>query len=173
MTATVTESVTCTSAGSPTFSSLTSASVSSANVRATTTVSCNSANGCSLTLRDQGNGNGTSGNGGGGLYKSLAPTDTIESGGGASSTLSAGTDGFGVQAFTSTAGSGAGLSVVSRYVGLSGNDVGNVSTTNITVASGSSPLSGREFAVNAVAAVAALTRAGTYTDTLIYSCTGN
>lgn len=174
ITGTVTESVACTSAGSPTFSSITISSVATADVRATTTLSCNSANGCSLTLRDQGDGNGSNGNGAAGLYKSVAPTDLIDSTStAATTTLAAGVDGFGLQAFTSTAGSGAGLTVVSRDAGLTGDIVGNTSTTNITVASGSSPLGNREFAVVAKTAVYALTRSGTYTDTLIYACTAN
>lgn len=162
--ATVNETVSCTTNISSTaFSVLSLGSVNTASPNATTTLSCNSAAGCTLSLQDAGSGASP------GLYKSAAPTHLIAS---ADATLSAGTEGYGIQAATSSAGTGAALTVSSSYL-VTGNAVGGLTLTNKAVASSSSPTANREVVVTHKAAISGLTHAGSYADTLTYSCIGN
>lgn len=165
VTATVGSSVSCSSAGAPNFSALTSAGISTADVPATTTMSCNSALGCNLTVSS------TVLNGVAGL---ASTTDIIESQTDTNTTkvLSAGTDGYGMQVTSTAAGSGAVLGVVSRWV-QTGDTVGLVSSTAISVASASSPFSSRELSQTFKAAVSALTQSTNYVNTLTYTCTSN
>lgn len=163
--ATVSETVACsTNVGSTAFNELDLGSVNTASPNATTTLSCNSASGCTLNIQDAGNGSGSPG-----LYKSVAPTHLIAS---ASATLEDGTEGYGIQAATSSAGTGATLSLSDVYK-QTGDAVGGLTTTNSAVASSSSPTANREVVVTHKAAISGLTSAGSYADTITYSCTGN
>ncbi|MEM5812027.1 MAG: hypothetical protein QXG91_04810 [Candidatus Aenigmatarchaeota archaeon] len=170
VTATVSTSVTCTLATTTTaFGNIDTNNVYTSSPNVTTTVSCNPGAGCTVTIKDAGDGTN------GGLYKSTAPTYLIPSpasGFPATSTLTAGTDGYGVQAATTTAGSGGTLSLNSIYT-YSGNTVGKLATTTQTLASSSQPVSNREVVVTHKSAVSGLAPAGSYQDTITYSCASN
>ncbi len=141
--------------------------VSSPNV--TTTLSCNFSNGCNLKVSDQGDSTN------GGLYKGNAPTHLIPSPNSsfsATATLVAGTEGYGIQGATTTAGSGGTLTLSARY-NVTGDTVGGLTTTSIALASSSEPVSNREVVVTHKAAISGLTKGGSYSDTITYSCAGN
>ena len=168
--ATVTATISCSTNGSSTaFGALTDSVVTTASPNASTTMSCsNSSAGCTLFAKDAGGG------GNPGLYNATT-TALIESPNAsfsASSTLVAGTEGFGIQATTTAVGTGATLTVAARYLS-SGNIVGGLGVTNITLASSNATSSGREVVVTHKAAIAASTPAGTYSDTITYECTAN
>ena len=168
--ATVPQTVTCTlSATSTAFGNITPSAVSTSSPNVTTTVSCNPGGGCIVTIYDAGDGTN------GGLYKSDSPTYLIPSpaaGFPNTATLVAGTDGYGIQAATTTAGSGGTLSLNSIY-NQTGNTVGKLATTAQTLASSSQPVANREVVVTHKAAVSGLAPAGSYGDTITYSCTSN
>lgn len=168
--ATVLETTTCNLSTTTTaFGNIDPSAVYTSSPNVTTTVSCNPGAGCTVTIRDQGDGTN------GGLYKSTAPTYLIPSpaaGFPATSTLVAGTDGYGIQAATTTAGSGGTLSLNSIYT-YGGNTVGRLATTSQTLASSSQPVSNREVVVTHRAAVSGLAPAGSYADTITYSCSSN
>lgn len=168
--ATVATTATCNVATSTTsFGTLNPSAVNVSSPNVTTTISCNGANGCNLFVQDQGNGTN------GGLYKSSAPTYLIPSPNSsfsATATLAAGTEGYGIQAATTTAGSGATLNLNVRY-NVTGNTVGGLTTTTIAIATSSAPVSQREVVVTHKAAISGLTPAGSYSDTITYSCTAN
>ncbi|MEM1973787.1 MAG: hypothetical protein QXN68_03255 [Thermoplasmata archaeon] len=168
--ATVTTSVTCNLSTTTTaFGNIDSSAVYTSSPNVTTTVSCNPGAGCTVTIKDQGDSTN------GGLYKSTSPTYLIPSpasGYPATSTLSAGTDGYGIQAATTTAGSGGTLSLNSIYT-YSGNTVGKLATTTQTLASSSQPVANREVVVTHKVAVSVLAPAGNYSDTITYQCSAN
>lgn len=168
ITATVDPSITCAFTGLTTnFASLTTGAVSTSDTNTTVTISTNAGNGFSLTVRDAGNATNP------GLYKSTATTYLIGSATSAfadTATLSAATDGFGIQGPTS-GGSGGAVTVAARYLQTS-NDVGGLELTDTTLASASSAVASRMVTVVHKAAVSGLAVAGAYTDTLTYVCTG-
>lgn len=163
VTASVAQSVTCSTATTSTaFGTLTTGSISTASPNVTSTLSCNYGAGCVLQVNDAGGG------GNPGLWNATA-SDIIQS---QTATLSAGTEGYGIQATTTAAGSGAALSVSATY-NKTGNDVGGLALSAATLGSASAPISGREILVTHKAAIGALTAAGSYTDTITYGCVGN
>jgi hypothetical protein len=170
VTATVTTSVTCNLSTTTTdFGTLSVSAVTNSSPNVTTTVSCNPAAGCQVKVRDQGDGTN------GGLYKSNSPTHLIPSpaaGFPDTATLVAGTEGYGIQAATTTAGSGVTLSLNSIY-NQTGNTVGKLATTSVVLASSSEPVSNREIVVTHKAAISGLTKAGSYQDTITYECVSN
>jgi hypothetical protein len=163
--ATVLATVSCSSATTTTsFGSVDANSVYTSTPNVTTTMTCaNSSLGCTLSVKDAGNGSNP------GLYKSTAPTYLITS---ADATLSAGTDGYGIQAATTTAGSGGILSLNSKY-NVSGNTVGGLTLGGLTLASSSATTSNREVVVTHKMAVSATAPSGNYSDTITYSCVAN
>jgi len=163
VTATVPTSVTCTLSTSTTaFGTIDPSNVYTSNPNITVTVSCNPSGGCQVQVKDQGNGTNP------GLYNSTA-NYLIQS---QDATLVAGTEGYGIQAATTTAGSGSTLSLNSKY-NKTGNDVGGLTTSYTILATSSSPTANREIVVTHKAAVSGLTPAGTYQDTITYNCTSN
>jgi hypothetical protein len=166
--ATVGPSITCSFAGTTTtFSNLTTGLISSSDTNTVITVSTNAESGFNLTVRDAGNGTNP------GLYKSSTPTSLIGSADDSfnnTATLSAGTDGFGIQASTS-GGSGASVTIATRY-DQAGNDIGGLELTDTSLASATGAVSSRAVTIVHKAAVGGLTPAGSYTDTLTYVCTG-
>ncbi len=144
------------------FGTLTDASISTAVSNASTTMTCNYANGCTLYVKDAGSGSQA------GLYKSASPAYTIVS---ATATLSAGVDGYGIQAATSTVGSGT-LNLNSIY-DKTGNNVGGLSLTDLILASSTAAITNREVIVTHKVAISATATAGSYSDTITYSCVGN
>lgn len=167
--ATVSTSVTCNFSTTTTaFGNIDTSAVFTSSPNVTATVSCNPGAGCTLTVRDQGNGTN------GGLYNSsqsyLIPSPA--SGFPNTATLVAGTDGYGVQAATTTNGSGGTLSLNSIY-NQTGNTVGKLATTSQTLASSSQPVANREVVVTHKTAVSGLAPAGSYADTITYQCASN
>jgi hypothetical protein len=168
--ASVAATISCsTSATSTAFGTLTDASVFTSSPNVSSTMSCaNSSAGCTLYVKDAGSGSNP------GLWNSTS-SSLIESPNAAfdaTSTLVAGTEGYGIQATTTSAGSGATLTLAARY-NQSGNTVGGLTLTNTTLASASATSSGREVVVTHKAAIATVTPAGTYNDTITYECTAN
>ena len=151
------------------FGTLTSSSISTSTPNASTSMSCaNAATGCSLYVKDAGNAV----NGG---LATTSPAYLIRSpnaAGDATSTLVAGTEGYGIQAATTTVGNGAALGLVARYR-QTGNTVGRLDITNQTVASTTATSSSREVTTTHKAAISSVTPGGTYTDTVTYECTAN
>jgi hypothetical protein len=168
--ASVTTSVTCNLSTTTTdFGTLVPSAVSISSPNVTTTVSCNPAGGCQVQVKGQGNGTN------GGLYKSTSPTHLIPSpaaGFPDTATLVAGTEGYGIQAATTTAGSGVILTLNSIY-NQTGNTVGKLSTTSVVMASSSEPVANREVVVTHKAAISGLTKAGSYQDIITYDCVSN
>lgn len=167
--ATVSTSVSCSTATTTSaFGTLTIASVFTSTPNVTSTMSCNYGAGCTLSVLDAGSGANP------GLWNASA-SSLIKSPDAsyiATSTLAAATEGYGLQATTTAAGSGATLGIATRY-NQTGNTVGGLTTSNQTIVSSTLPISGREVVVTHKAAIAGLTAAGSYTDTITYSCTGN
>ncbi len=155
--------VSCTVSTSTTaFAALDTAAVYASSPIYNVSSSCTYGAGCTIQVND------TGGNSLPGLYKSVSPTYLIQS---ATATLSAGTEGYGIQATTTTAGTGT-LNVNSTY-NVIGNSVGGLSLSALTLASSSASYSGKAVQITTKAAVAATTYAGAYADTITYSCTGN
>ena len=126
----------------------------------TITAGTNSQLGYVLTVRDNGSGSSP------GLYKSLSPTKLIAS---TTATLSAGTEGYGIQAATASAG----LSIDATY-DKSGNSVGGLSLTNQRLAYRTTSNSAADsINVTPKAAVSFYTTAGNYQDTLTFIATAN
>jgi len=169
VTASVPTSVTCAFSTTTTnFGTLSVSAVTTSSPNVTTTVSCNPAAGCQVQVKDQGNGTY------GGLYNSTAnyliPSPAADFP--ATATLVAGTEGYGIQATTTTAGSGGTLSLNSIY-NQTGNTVGRLSTTSVILASSSQPVANREIVVIHKAAISGLTPAGSYQDIITYDCVAN
>jgi hypothetical protein len=153
---------------STSFGILDSGTVNTASVVASTTMTCSYAGGCTMFVQD--NGNSTTTPGSPGLYAASATgTPLILS---STGTLSAGTEGYGIQAATTSAGSGATLILSTTYF-KSGNDIGGLTTSAIAIASSTSAVTGREVVVTHKAAISGATPQGSYSDTITYSCVGN
>lgn len=151
-----------TSPTSTAFGSLDLTGVKTASPNVTTTLSCTYGAGCTLYINDAGSGSNP------GLWSSAA-SHLIAS---ANSTLAVGTEGYGIQAATTTAGSGALLTLASAY-NQTGNTVGGLLLAQTPLASSSASFTSREVAASHKAAIAGTTPAGNYTDTITYSCAGN
>jgi hypothetical protein len=158
-----------TNTGSIAFGTLTDASVFTASPNASTTMSCaNSATGCTLYVKNAGSGANP------GLWNSTSsaliesPNATFS----ATSTLAAGTEGYGIQATTTAAGSGATLTIAAKF-NQTDNTVGGLTLTNGTLASNNATSSNREVVVSHKAAITNTTSAGNYNDTITYECTAN
>ena len=167
--ATVTTSVTCSFSTTTTaFGTIDTSAVYTSYPNITTTVSCNPAAGCQVQINDQGSGTQP------GLWNSSASylIPSPDSAFNATATLVAGTEGYGIQATTTSAGSGGTLSLNPRY-NQTGNTVGGLTTTTIQLASSTEPVANREIVVTHKAAVSGLTPAGSYQDTITYNCVSN
>ena len=157
--ATVAESITCsTNTATTAFGTLDSGSVSTSTPNASTTISCNTGLGCTLNVQDANTGLATT-----------SPAYTIAS---ADATLSAGTEGYGIQATTTASGSGGTLGIPAKF-NKTGNAVGGLATGNAIIASSTASVSGRENMVTHKAAISGTTQAASYADTITYSCTAN
>ena len=162
--ANITTSVSCsTEPASTGFGTLTVSTIFTATSTATSTMSCNNASGCTLYVKDAGDAVNP------GLYNATA-TDVIDS-----STLTpivAGAEGYGIQAATTSDGVGGELELATVYF-KTGENVGALATTNQELASSSVPISSRLVVVTYKATISGLNKAGNYTDTITYECTGN
>ncbi|MFA6494861.1 MAG: hypothetical protein WC246_00650 [Candidatus Paceibacterota bacterium] len=155
--------VSCSTSPSTTgFGTLTLSGVATASSNTTTTLSCTYGAGCTLYVSDAGSGSSA------GLWAS-AVSHLI---GSANSTLVAGTEGYGIQAATSSAGSGATLTLASAY-NQTGNTVGGLLLSQTSLASSTASFTGREVVTTHKAAINGVTPAGSYADTITYSCVGN
>jgi hypothetical protein len=147
--------ITCTlSATSTSFSALTPSAVSTSSPDITITIT--SSGGFQINVRDN-NGTTTPG-----LYKSNYPTYLIQS---QDATLSAGTDGYGIQATTTNSS----ISINSKY-NKSGNNVGGLSLTDIVLATSSVAVSSSTINIKHKASVSVIAPTGDYQDTIIYTC---
>jgi hypothetical protein len=150
----VTGAVTCSlSATSTSFSVLSPSAVSTSSPDITITIT--SSGGFQINVKDN---NGTSTPG---LYNSTT-TYLISS---QDATLSAGTDGYGIQATTTNSS----VSINSKY-NKSGNDVGGLSLTDVVLATSSVAVSNATINIKHKASVFALAPTGDYHDTIIYTC---
>jgi len=162
VTATVASSTTCsTNVSSTAFGTLTSGAITTSTPDASSTLSCNIGLGCTLNIADANAGLATT-----------SPAYTITS---ATTTLAAGTEGYGVQATSTATGSGGALTFSARFGGakFATNDVGGLSVASAILASSTAAVSNREVVVRHKAAISGTTQAGEYSDTITYSCTGN
>lgn len=162
-------SVSCSSDISSTdFGGLTTDAVSVSTSNASTTMTCSGNNGCTLYVSDSGSGSNP------GLWNSTSSAliESPNAAFSASATLAAGTEGYGIQATTTTVGSGATLGIAARY-DQTGNTVGGFSTLNLTLASSTAAVTNRETIVTHKAAISTETPGGTYADTITYSCVLN
>ena len=166
VTAEVTTTITCDSSpGSTAFGTLSSTATSTASPNASTTMACtNSGGGCTLYVKDAGNTASS------GLATSdpayLIPSPNAAAD--ASTTLVAGTEGYGIQATTTSTG----LTIDSRY-DQTGDIVGGLSLTDIIIASSTADITDAEVIVTHMAAISEITPPGIYEDTITYSCLVN
>ena len=168
--ASVTAVISCsTNQSSTAFGTLTDSSVETASPNASSTMSCvNSSAGCTLYAKDAGSASNP------GLWNSTSSAliESPNAAYSATSTLAAGTEGYGIQATTTTAGTGATLTIAAKFA-QTGDTVGGFTLSNVTVASSTATSSNREVVATHKAAIAANTPAGTYNDTITYECTAN
>lgn len=135
---TASSALTCSASASSTdFGSLNTSTVATSNPNITITMSCLSSSGCSLSIRDQGDGTTSGLSATGGVTHLIASSTT---------TLVAGTEGYGVQGSLTGVGSGGALTIDAAY-DKTGNNVGALSLSEQTLASSSGSLSGREVVV--------------------------
>jgi len=147
--------VTCTlSATSTSFSALSPLAVSTSSPDITITIT--SGGGFQINVKDAGNGTSP------GLYKSTSPTYLIQS---QNATLSAGIDGYGIQATTTNSS----ISINPEY-NKSGNNVGGLSLTDVVLATSSVAVSSATINIKHKASVSVLAPPGDYQDTIIYTC---
>ena len=147
--------ITCTlSATSTSFSSLSPSEVSTSSPDITITIT--SSGGFQINVKDAGNGTNP------GLYKSTSPTYLILS---SDATLSAGADGYGIQATTTNTS----ISINTKY-NKSGNNVGGLSLTDVVLATSSVAVSNATINIKHKASVSFLAPAGSYQDTITYTC---
>jgi hypothetical protein len=167
VTASVAQEISCsTASGSTAFGTLTTGSVTTSSPNATTTMSCGNVGGvCTLYVKDVNAGLATT-----------SPSYTIHSPSSvnpATSSLAAGTEGYGIQATTTSAvGSGAALTLGLRYNFASSTSiVGGLTTSNLAIATTTATTTSRFINVTHKAAVSTVTQAASYTDTITYECT--
>lgn len=152
------------------FGTLATTTIATASPNASSTMTCNSAAGCTLYIQDAGSGSNP------GLATSspayLIPSPA--SGFPATTALAAGTEGYGIIATTTASGSGGTLGIGSRYLqDWNGNTVGGLTLSTTLLASSTAAVTGREVVVKHRVAISVLTTAASYVDTITYSCTGN
>jgi len=154
-------SVSCsTNISSTSFGELTILNVAASFPNASTTMSCNGTpSGCSLYIKDSGSGSNS------GLFRNSSPTYLIAS---TDAILSAGTEGYGVQA-TSTS---AGLTISGKYNKIN-NTIGGLSLTNLSIASSTTDISDAIVIVTHKASIDTNTLSGNYSDTITYECVAN
>ena len=172
---TVLSGITCAAEPSSlSFGTITTGSVKDADDKATTTITANTI--AYLKIHDWGNDTDP------GLYGATTTGfDIIVSPNAAedaTATLSGGTEGYGIRAATTTAGTGGDLTIAKRYrtYYLSGFDpeaVGGIvyaTSSALTIASSTEAINGKEVVVTHKAAISGATEAGDYRDTIVYTC---
>ena len=149
------------------FGALTTASITTSSPHASTTMSCSgTTSGCTLYVKDAGNGTNPG-------LATTSPAYLIPSpaaGFPATTTLSIGVEGYGIQATTTVAG----LTIDARYNwATSTNIVGGFALTNQRIASSTADISGAVVIVTHKAAISDLSIAAKYADTITYECVVN
>ena len=155
-----------TNVGSTDFGTWTDTSIKTSSPNASTTMSCSdTTSGCTLYVKDAGGG------GNPGLWKDpdLIPSPWATTTD-ATTTLSIGVEGYGIQAATTTVGSGAALAIDARYV-QTGDVVGALEVTNQSLSVTTSTTTDRETLITHKAAISSGTPSGSYSDTITYECT--
>lgn len=147
------------SATSTSFGNLSPSSVITSNPNITLTSSCTSNNGCTIYINDRGDFYYP------GLYKASVPTYLISS---SDATLTAGTEGYGIQATTTSS-----VLILNPKYNKSGNQVGGLTTEQIVFASSSTSYNNQSIVIIHKASISNLTPAGNYQDLIIYSCYAN
>ncbi|HUW71873.1 MAG TPA: hypothetical protein VMV66_01615 [Candidatus Humimicrobiaceae bacterium] len=147
-------------ATSTTFGNLDLGLVNDSTPDILTTMACAAVpGGCTLYVEDEGDTSNP------GLWNSSASYLVTST----DATLSPGTDGYGIQATTSDGG----WTINPTYV-VTGTDVGGLTLGgSTTYASSSSGLSTSTATTTHKTAISTDTAAGSYTDTITYSCTAN
>jgi len=159
VTATVGEVACSVSATSTAFGALNFGSVNSSSPDILATMACAAVpSGCTLYVNDAGSGANP------GLWNSSA-THLVTS---TDATLSPGSEGYGIQATTSAGG----WTINSKY-NKSGNDIGGLTLSTTVYASSTSGLSTSTATTTHKTTISTSTAAGSYTDTITYSCTAN
>ncbi|MBI3638288.1 hypothetical protein HY227_00915 [Candidatus Wolfebacteria bacterium] len=160
-----------TDSASTAFGNLTDLSIFTSSPNASTTMSCDSGAGCTLYIKDAGSGSNP------GLWNSTSSAliESPNAAYSASTTLAAGTEGYGTQATTTATGSGGTLGVNSRYNSaiLGINGIGGLTTSTQVLASSTAAITNREIITAHKAATSSTTPTGDYNDTITYSCLGN
>lgn len=172
VTATVATMISCTTPlSTTTFGTIDNTAIYTSTPDASTTLSSNAA--MQITVYDVGN---STTNTQPGLYKSTATTDVIGSADGSyanTATLATGTEGYGAQA-TSTGGTNLRIDPRFNYPSTTSNTVGGLeasSTNAVMLASSSAAVSPSEvLRVTHKSAVSATNIAGSYQDTITYTC---
>jgi hypothetical protein len=150
VTATINPTITFSiSSNSINFGVLTTASVTTESN--TLTLSTNAGSGASISIQDTRAG----------LYN-IAHAYTIHSN---TTTLAAGSEGYGVNASSSS------LTVQSPFSGT-GDSVGAITTSTQTIASVTAPVNNSTTTVNYLASISNITPSGPYSDTITYIATG-
>lgn len=170
VTATVDPSISCAVDNtSTTFNTFTIGSVTTANNTITWTIGTNATGGYTLNVSDAGNGSNP------GLYSSAAnyvigSADTSYN---STADLSvSATIGYGAQASKTNGDAGSATTTVASPYTSSGTTVGKLQLTSQQVASSSGAVSNATVTTTLKAKVTGLVPAGSYTDTLTYTCTG-
>ena len=159
VTATVGE-VTCSvSVTSTAFGNLDLGTINTSTPDILTTMACDAVpSGCTLYVKDTGSGSNP------GLWNNSASYLVTST----DAALSAGTDGYGIQAATSS-----GTWTINSKYEVTGINVGGLTITDTTYASSSSQLSTSTATTTHKAAISSSTTAGSYEDNITYSCTAN
>lgn len=160
--ATVGATVSCdTTGGSPTdFGSLTSSAIGSSSPMTYATTSCTYGAGCEVYASSTNSAlycpsGGCAGN-------SIASADE---------TLTINSDGYGIQAATTTDGTGEDLQIATKYY-KDGDTVGKLELTNTLLSSAGGTYSGNVIRVTYKASIDSTQPGGSYSDLVSYACVG-
>lgn len=137
---------------------LTTAAIATATPAITLTITALGSAGYTIYVKDKGNGSGSAG-----LYRPTGAGYLIAS---STATLSAGTEGYGLQASSPTA-------TIAATYNKSNNDVGAFASSGQVLASSNKDVISEAITVNTKAAIKSSTPAGNYQDVVYYTITMN
>lgn len=135
------------------FGTLDSSSVSTAVPAVTLAITLYGSNGYTIYVKDSGNNTNP------GLYNE--PDNYLISS--YAATLVAGTEGYGIQASSSSA-------TIDAVYAKSGNDIGGLNISAQTLASNTTDVKNEQITVNTKAAISGYTPGGRYRDQIFYTC---
>jgi hypothetical protein len=169
--ATVTGTVSCASSGSLSFGTVVVSSLTNATANASSSMACTAGNGCVMQINDVGSTTEP------GLWNSTAShlIGSSNDSYAATSTLAAGTEGYGIQVATTSVGAGATLAINPNFLyATSTNTVGGLTIATANYASSTAPITtAREALIYSKLATSVSTAGGSYADTLTIGCTSN